>query len=137
MEERINRILIEADTVYKDAELLLENERYESSVNRSYYSVFHSAQALLHSKNIFAKTHSGTRRKFSEIFIKSELLPLECNEWFIKLESSRMISDYSYDNEVSPKIAKLAIEYAQKFIAQTKSYFENLEKDSTETDKRE
>lgn len=46
------------------SELNLNNGFYADSINRSYYAVFHAANALLLKKGIFAKTHAGTIREF-------------------------------------------------------------------------
>ena len=57
------------------AELLLDNVDYESSVSRSYYSMFYCVQALLLTKGLTVSSHAGLNTVFSEQFVKTGLLP--------------------------------------------------------------
>ena len=49
---------------FKDAQRLAENIRWQSCVNRLYYSCFHLIDALLSLDGISAKTHEGLKTKF-------------------------------------------------------------------------
>lgn len=40
-----------------------------TAVNRSYYACFYCMIALLYTRNLHPKTHSGVRTKFSELFV--------------------------------------------------------------------
>ena len=46
-----------------------------AAINRVYYACYYCMSALLLTQNIYAKTHQGTRAKFSEIFIKTGVFP--------------------------------------------------------------
>ncbi|MEN0048303.1 MAG: HEPN domain-containing protein [Bacteroidota bacterium] len=135
MGARTSIIIEEAEKTYADAVFLLESGRYDSAVNRAYYTAFHCAQALLQNEGIFAKTHAGTRSKFAEIFIKTNLLSSNLNEWFKKLATSRTAADYTYDYTISSEIAEKAVRNAAYFLAETKSYFRNLEEKTDEPNK--
>jgi len=50
-----------ANLALKEAKLLFENEMYDTSPSRLYYSLFYAASALLISKNLNPKTHSGIK----------------------------------------------------------------------------
>ncbi|MBK6977036.1 MAG: HEPN domain-containing protein [Cytophagaceae bacterium] len=60
-----------------DTDIIIKNELNFASVNRAYYSVFYAISALLYSKDIFVKTHSGAISKFNELFIKESVFDLE------------------------------------------------------------
>ncbi len=52
-----------------------------AAINRAYYSMFYCMTALLLTKEVHAKTHSGTKAKFRELFIKSEILPTSLSKY--------------------------------------------------------
>ncbi|MEM8524501.1 MAG: HEPN domain-containing protein [Bacteroidota bacterium] len=137
MEEHISTVIQDAEKMLEDAQFLLENDRYESAVNRAYYAAFHCAQSLLQNDDVLVKTHVGTRRKFSELFIKTGILPKTLGEYLAQLENYRMIADYSYGNEVSSNIAAKAVHNAAYFLAETKSYFKDVENKTDEPDKEQ
>ncbi len=70
---RINKSL----ETFIDAKLLCDNERWNSAINRLYYSSFYLVSALIHSRGIKAESHSGTRTQFNLHFIKSGLISKE------------------------------------------------------------
>lgn len=65
----------------KDA---LENAKYNlnggflaATANRTYYTCYYCITALLYTRNIYSKTHQGVRAKFTELFIKTSIFPIE------------------------------------------------------------
>jgi uncharacterized protein (UPF0332 family) len=46
---------------------------FENSINRSYYSIFHAARALLALEGIDFKKHSGVINHFIQFYIKTNL----------------------------------------------------------------
>ena len=56
--------LKKADESLADAELLADNGRWNSVVNRLYYASFYSVIALLLSRSIKSNTHDGCRTQF-------------------------------------------------------------------------
>ena len=70
----INYRIEKAKEVLQDAQILINEERWNSAVNRLYYATFHAVQALLLKNNLSAKTHNGTKSIFFQYFIKTGLL---------------------------------------------------------------
>jgi uncharacterized protein (UPF0332 family) len=64
MDEEIKLLFNGALKPIDDSILAIENERYNMAGNRSYYTRFYVAKALLLKKGISTKTHSGTIQKF-------------------------------------------------------------------------
>ncbi|MBX9781885.1 MAG: HEPN domain-containing protein [Chitinophagaceae bacterium] len=58
---RINK---SAET-FADAKLLAENGRWNSSVNRLYYSSFYLISALINKSGIRAESHTGVKTQFN------------------------------------------------------------------------
>jgi uncharacterized protein (UPF0332 family) len=125
MSEELVKVLAKADSYLEDAIYLYEGSRYESAVNRSYYSMFVSIQELLLSKDIFVKTHSGTKVKFHELFLKTTLLPLDLGKIFEDALMLRQDADYDFKFEVTQSDALQTINDAKIFLAAIKSYLKN------------
>lgn len=56
------------------AKILFENNLYAQSINRSYYSIFHSVRSLLSFDKFDSKKHSGIISYFNEHYIKTGLI---------------------------------------------------------------
>lgn len=107
-EEKKNYIeyrLQRADDTLKDAILLAENKRWNSSINRMYYACFYAVSALLFYNSIDAKTHKGVRIKFMNEFIRTGLIDKEFGKLFSDLFDWRQEGDYSdfvsFDEELT------------------------------------
>lgn len=93
--EYIQYRIQKSDEFFKDAQLLAENNRWQSCVNRLYYSSFHLIDALLSLDGISAKTHEGLKTKFLQLYIKSEKIELVLGKLYTQLLDWRHESDYS------------------------------------------
>ena len=65
--KRLNRAYKNLDV----AKSLFSNEFYEDSVSKSYYAIFFAAKALLLTKNLDTKKHSGVISFFNRYFVKT------------------------------------------------------------------
>ena len=84
-----------SDEIFEDAKLMAENERWNSCVNRLYYSAYYLVSALLHKNKIKAETHNGVKREFSHHFVKSEIISKEFGKLYSNLFRWRQESDYA------------------------------------------
>lgn len=89
IEYRINK----SKETLADAILLSENERWNSAVNRLYYSAFYLVSALIHKKGNRAESHTGTKTQFNLHFIKTGLIYLEHGKLYANLFDWRQESD--------------------------------------------
>ena len=106
----------------KDAQILLEQQRYDGTVNRTYYAFFDAIRALLYTHDIFSKTHSGTHAKFRELFIKTAIFPLKYNQILEDIFDLRQGGDYDAEIEIDELQAKMAFEGATNFIQEAENY---------------
>lgn len=111
----------------ESSKLLLENNFTKGSINRSYYSIFYCVQLLVLSEGIFAKTHSGLKAKFNELFAKTGKVELEKAKVYDRIFQERLAADYDIDAEISTEEAKEALDFASDFFEFTTKYFENYE----------
>ena len=72
-EDYIKYRLKRAEDSYEDAIILANNNRWNTVVNRLYYSCFYAVIALLLNKNIETSSHDGSRSQFSLHFIKKHI----------------------------------------------------------------
>lgn len=78
-----------------DAEILISQERWNSAINRLYYAGFHAVNALLFSRDITARTHSGVKTKFFQEFIATGIINKAFGELFSDLQDWRQEGDYA------------------------------------------
>lgn len=113
--KRANRYLI-------TAEILIREEDFESSVSRSYYAMFFSAQAALLSKGLSFSSHKMTISVFSEHFIKNEIFPKVMGKNLHKAFDRRQISDYYHDFIISKSEAEEFLKSSKEFVEDIKKY---------------
>ena len=58
-----------AKVLMNEVEILIENNFYNTAVSRLYYSCFHVTRALLLTKELTPKTHSGVISMLHEHFV--------------------------------------------------------------------
>lgn len=86
--------LRKANQLLHDVDVLIENELWNSTINRMYYACFHAVSALLIKNGIQVKTHMGVRQAFGLHFVKTGLISLEFGRVFSRIYDKRQSSDY-------------------------------------------
>jgi len=79
---------------YDAAKVLFEAGFWNSSVNRLYYAVFYSVNALLVLKGIDTKTHSSVKSQFSQHFVKTGEFDVKYGKLLNQLFDWRQKGDY-------------------------------------------
>lgn len=113
-QDYIDYRVLKSNEVFEDAKLLATNQRWNSCVNRLYYSSFHLVSALLFKYDIKSETHNGAKTQFNLYFIKTGKLALEYGKLYSSLFLWRQESDYAdfvdFDSEtVLPLIGQVFI----------------------------
>ena len=117
----IANILSKASDCLDDSILLLSEESYDAALNRSYYAMFHSIQALLFTISFVAKSHSGAHNAFHKHFILTQILPRNLGLVLKRTFEKRQCGDYDYE-EVLLEDAKESVEDARLFFEATVLY---------------
>ena len=86
--------LSRAKDTYDDAKLLADKERWNSAINRLYYSAYYAIIALLLKNNFKPTTHNGAKSIFSEQFIKNGIISREFGKLYSQLFTWRQKGDY-------------------------------------------
>lgn len=78
----------------KEVDILVQNELWNTAVNRLYYACYYAIIALLLSKEIKATTHAGVRQMFGLHFVKTEKLNKELGKFYSDIFDLRLTGDY-------------------------------------------
>lgn len=118
--ELITRRLSRAYKNLEVARSLLADEFYEDSVSKSYYAIFFAAKAILLTKNLDPKRHSGVISFFSQYFVKIGELEKELANILKFAQKERISADYDEFYSSSVEEAQLQLENAEKFLQRVK-----------------
>lgn len=106
------------------SKLLVDNNKFSQSINRSYYAIFHAARALLALENFDSKKHSGIISYFNKNFIKTRKLEKRYSKILMDAQDFRTDSDYDDFFVVSKEEAVKQLEDAAKFVEKIEIYIE-------------
>jgi uncharacterized protein (UPF0332 family) len=120
--KEIKSLMERAEKYLRSAKILLEEGDYESSVSRTYYAMFYSAQAMLLTKNLSFSSHKGVISAFGEHFIKTDIFPKEMGRELNRAFEKRQIGDYEYTFVISEREADKILENGKKFVEKIIQY---------------
>lgn len=106
----------------ESARLLSENNKFSQSINRSYYSIFHSTRALLALEKLDARKHSGVISYFNKHFVKTGKIEKEYSKILMDAQDFRNDCDYDDFFVVSKEEAEAQITWATKFLNRIEQY---------------
>lgn len=113
-EDYIKYRITKSSEIFDDAVLLAENGRWNSCINRLYYSSYYLASALLYKNDLNAETHNGVKTQFFMNFVKTDIISKKQGKLYSHLFDWRQESDYSdfvdFDEETTkPLIQEVRI----------------------------
>jgi uncharacterized protein (UPF0332 family) len=129
--EEATRVLINvrienAEEDLETAKELLKLERYRAAVNRAYYAIFSTTNAVLLSKQIERSKHSGVEAAFIQSFIKTGIFEIEFGKMFNFIRKKREECDYSARIQMDEQTARRIVEDAEKFVKRMKEYLKEM-----------
>lgn len=104
---RLNR----AEETYQDACTLASTGRWNSCINRLYYSCFYAITALLIKDNLSSPKHTGVRSLFNKNYVKTGIISKDLASVYNELFEYRLEADYAdfvdfQESQVFPFISK-------------------------------
>ena len=96
--------------------MLVDNQLWNTAVNRLYYACYYAVSALLIKHDIQAQTHAGTRRMFGLHFIRSGSISKESGKFYSNLFDKRQTGDYEDFLDHTREDVESLIQPAQKLI---------------------
>lgn len=100
------------------ARILLDAKSYNDSLSRSYYAIFSAARALLATKQLDSRKHSGVISLFNQHFVKEDIIDKQLGRYMAEAKGFREESDYGDYATFTHEDAETQISNAEKFITE-------------------
>ena len=104
------------------AELLLHNANFRSSINRSYYAIFHAMRAVNILEGFDSSKHSGVIAYFTQNYLKTKKLDRVLSKIIKEASYLREKSDYDDFYIASRVETERQIENAKLFCNKVEQY---------------
>lgn len=101
--------------------------QYKTSLNRSYYAVFHSMRAVNVLDGFDSSKHSGVIAHFNQYYIKTGLLDKSLSDIIKSTYYLREKSDYDDFFVASKSDAKSQLQNAEIFVKEVRAYLDYLD----------
>ncbi|MFH0756971.1 MAG: HEPN domain-containing protein [Bacteroidota bacterium] len=85
--KKANETLLEID-------ILVQNELWNTAVNRMYYACYYAVSALLIMDSIQVQTHTGVRQMFGLHYIKAGKIEKDLGKFYSDIFDKRQTGDY-------------------------------------------
>lgn len=108
----------------EDARLLLQEKRFKSSVNRSYYAIFHALRAVTALDGFDASKHSSIIAYINHSYVKEGIFDKSLSKMLDTAYRLRERADYKDFEIISKEMAENQIWKAEKILAMIKPYLE-------------
>ena len=118
-----------AKEMLEAAEGNLNIRQYKTSINRSYYAVFHAMRALNILKGFDSSKHSGVIAFFNREYLKTEILDKALSVIIKNSSFLREKSDYDDFFIASKKEAETHVSEARIFLEAAETYLLNIEQE--------
>ena len=120
-EQAIKLKLQKANAVPNEAEVLMQNKFYATVINRLYYGCFHASKALLLTKDLTPKTHSGVVNMLHLHFVQPDLFDMARASFYSRLLQQRIDDDYNDFIIEDAETTKGFIEPAREYLRYVES----------------
>jgi len=122
--EEIKSFVGKARKFIESSKVLLEIKDYDSVVSRTYYAMFLITEALLLTKNLAPKSHSGLISLFGEHFVKTNIFSKEMGRQLNRAYDKRLIGDYGTSIIINKNEAQGLLDIGQNFVENIAEYLE-------------
>lgn len=122
IEYRTNRSL----ETLKEAKTMIDNQFWNASVNRIYYSCYYIVSSLLLIKSIETGSHKGIRQMFGLHFVQTGLVSKDDGRFFSDLYDRRQTGDYDDFVNYDEIIVKRLFEQAEGFVKRQLELVKNI-----------
>ena len=120
----IARLKKKSDESLRESQLLFDEAFYDSSISRAYYAMFYLAQAMLATKDIYRKRHSGVLAAFGQEFVKTGLIAKHFSTKIQEAFDERLEADYGLEMAKTGSEAKEILKYAKEYADQINLYLD-------------
>ncbi len=107
-----------------DAKILMDMGSFKSSVNRSYYAIFHMLRAVTALDHFDASKHSTVIAYVNRMYVKEGIFDRALSKMLDKAYRLRENADYKDFEMISKDMAKEQIERAEMIMTMIKPYLD-------------
>lgn len=108
--------LNKAKELLNQSEILIKNNGYDGSINRSYYAIFNAIRSLLALINVDSPKHSGVISLFDRYFVKTGIMDKFFSQVVHTAFETRQVTDYEDFYQPSLSQAQQQLDNAKKLI---------------------
>lgn len=110
--------------VFSDAQLLLKENSFKSSINRSYYAIFHALRAVVALDRFDSSKHSSIIAFFNKTYVKEGVFDKMISKKLDTAYRLREKADYDDFIIVSKTMAEEQLQKAEEILIEIKPYLE-------------
>ena len=125
MKDEASWFLRKAEHALRAAQTLLAADDPETAVGRAYYSMLHTAQALLREQDIRFRKHSSVHGAFGQHFTKTGLMDSKFHRWLLDSYDDRIRGDYDTEAVIGRESAELRVKQATEFLLTARRWLES------------
>ena len=124
MNEHTQKLLAKSLDVLEAAEALLNIGKIDVAAGRAYYSMMHTAEAVLfEEKDISLNKHGDIHAAYGLYFAKTKILDPKFHRWLLDAFDQRIVGDYDVSSGLDSEMVSEMIEQAREFLQTAKAYF--------------
>jgi uncharacterized protein (UPF0332 family) len=114
--DQADTLFLKAQKYLQSAALLYELEDFDSSVSRSYFSMFYAAQACLLAEAGGIPSRQSIRSAFIQRFVDSGRLPSHAADILREAADLQEVADYAHDFAITSDSAARILQEAEAFV---------------------
>lgn len=123
MKEHTQKLLDKSLDVLEAAEALLKIGKIDVAAGRAYYSMMHTAEALLfETQDLSFNKHGDIHGAYGRYFSKTQLLDPKFHRWLLDAFDQRIVGDYDVSSGLDNELVSEMIEQAREFLQTARVY---------------
>lgn len=119
---RIKQLMALAGRALDTAQVNFDVGDWRAAVNRAYYAIFYAASAMLLTKGLERRKHSGVISAFREYFVRPKLIESEYSGFYGEVLVIREDADYAIEIPIDADAAEMALHQARRFVRRMQEY---------------
>jgi uncharacterized protein (UPF0332 family) len=125
MKEHTQKLLDKSLDVLEAAEVLLNSGKIDVAAGRAYYSMMHTAEALLfEEKDLAFNKHGDIHAAYGLYFAKTKTFDPKFHRWMLDAFDQRIVGDYDVSSDFDQDMISEMIEQAREFLHAARQYLE-------------
>lgn len=123
MKDLTGKLLDKSLDVLEAVEALLKIGKIDVAAGRAYYSMMHTAEALLfEEKDLSFNRHGDIHGAYGLYFAKTKILDPKFHRWLLDAFDQRVVGDYDVSSGLDHEMVSEMIEQAREFLQATRMY---------------